>query len=187
MPGRVKTRLAVRLGMEGAAAVYTMFVRLLLHRLPTITDCELHLDMPTDAFAGSQVSVRMQGQGNIGERMYFALEQALGENRPVAAIIGSDAPTLPDSAIANLLNIDADIALGPAEDGGYWGIAARRTHPKMFEGVRWSTAHALEDTEAACRAAGLSVVRGDLWFDVDEPEDLDRVAGLLEKCGSVIL
>ena len=54
-------------------------------------------------------------------------------------ILGSDSPTLPASHIRRLLECDADIALGPAEDGGFWGIAARRIHPSMFDGVAWST------------------------------------------------
>jgi glycosyltransferase A (GT-A) superfamily protein (DUF2064 family) len=45
----------------------------------------------------------------------------------------------------------------------------------MFAGVVWSTPHVLEQTENSVRATGLSVERGDLWYDVDEPEDLARL------------
>ena len=45
----------------------------------------------------------------------------------------------------------------------------------MFARVVWSTPHVLEQTERAVRASGLSVERGDLWYDVDGPEDLARL------------
>jgi glycosyltransferase A (GT-A) superfamily protein (DUF2064 family) len=45
----------------------------------------------------------------------------------------------------------------------------------MFTDVEWSTSHVLEQTERAVRASGLSVERGDLWYDVDGPEDLARL------------
>ena len=90
-------------------------------------------------------------------------------------ILGSDSPTLPREHVQRLLNSTADVALGPCEDGGYYAIACRRLHPEMFAGVEWSTPHVLEQTERAARAAGLSVERGDLWYDVDGPEDLMRV------------
>jgi hypothetical protein len=71
-----------------------------------------------------------------------------------------------------LLNSDADVAFGPALDGGYYGIACREIRPLMFDGVRWSTADALHDTVRAVERCGLSHVLGPKWFDVDRPEDL---------------
>jgi glycosyltransferase A (GT-A) superfamily protein (DUF2064 family) len=67
------------------------------------------------------------------------------------------------------------VALGPCEDGGYYAISCRRTHPEMFRGVEWSSARALEQTEEAARRCGLSVERGLGWYDVDRIEDLRRL------------
>jgi glycosyltransferase A (GT-A) superfamily protein (DUF2064 family) len=91
-------------------------------------------------------------------------------------VLGSDSPTLPRAHIERLLASSADVVLGPCEDGGYYAIACRRIDPRMFAGVGWSTPYALEQTERAVRACGLSVERGDLWYDVDGPEDLARLA-----------
>jgi glycosyltransferase A (GT-A) superfamily protein (DUF2064 family) len=90
-------------------------------------------------------------------------------------VLGSDSPTLPRGHIQRLLDSKADVALGPCEDGGYYAIACRRVHAEMFTDVEWSTSHVLEQTERAVRASGLSVERGDLWYDVDGPEDLARL------------
>ena len=91
-------------------------------------------------------------------------------------ILGSDAPSLPLSHLQQLMATPGDVVLGPAEDGGYWAILARRTDARMFEGVEWSTPRALEQTVAACRRCGLSVSLGPEWFDIDEPADLRRLA-----------
>jgi glycosyltransferase A (GT-A) superfamily protein (DUF2064 family) len=103
--------------------------------------------------------------------------------RVPALLLGSDSPTVPDAHIAAMLDASADITLAPADDGGYWAIAARRTHPAMFAGVRWSTEHTLADTVAACQAAGLTVALGPAWFDVDEARDLVRIAEFLAQKG----
>jgi glycosyltransferase A (GT-A) superfamily protein (DUF2064 family) len=46
----------------------------------------------------------------------------------------------------------------------------------MFDGVEWSSGRELDQTAAACRACGLSVALGPVWWDVDTPQDLDRLA-----------
>ena len=60
-------------------------------------------------------------------------------------------PTVPIPFLEQLLSAPEDIALGPAEDGGYYAISARRTHADMFAHVEWSTARAREQTVTACR------------------------------------
>jgi hypothetical protein len=60
------------------------------------------------------------------------------------------------------------VVLGPAEDGGYWLIGLKRTRPipaGLFQGVRWSSPHALTDTRA-------SLPR---WFSVALLETLEDV------------
>jgi len=61
------------------------------------------------------------------------------------------------------------------DDGGFYAIACRRIAPAMFEGVAWSTSNTLRDTVGALTYCGLSVELGPAWFDVDTPEDLQRL------------
>ncbi|MBM3763831.1 MAG: GNAT family N-acetyltransferase [Acidobacteria bacterium] len=175
--GRVKTRLAVSVGPETAARLYESMVARLLDRLigaGLAADIELHTDISTDAWKSFNVTRRLQVEGNLGDRMRSALSLKLAEGRPRAMILGGDVPTVPISHLEKLLALDADVALGPADDGGYYAIACRRTTEKMFDGVAWSTASALSDTKAACERAGLTVALGESWFDIDTPEDLAR-------------
>ena len=53
---------------------------------------------------------------------------------PKVVILGSDSPTLPEEHLRFLLNGDADVALGPTVDGGYYGIGCRRVAPSMSAG-----------------------------------------------------
>ena len=177
-PGRVKTRLAAAIGTPAAVVLHKLFVNTMLDRLPRFGEVELHLDTPTDDFSRENVSPALQSPGNLGDRMLYALAP-----RVPALLLGSDSPTVPDAHIAAMLDASADITLAPADDGGYWAIAARRTHPDMFTGVRWSTEHTLADTVAACQAAGLTVALGPAWFDVDEAPDLARIAEFLAQNG----
>jgi rSAM/selenodomain-associated transferase 1 len=167
--GRVKTRLIPLLGAEGAADLHRRLVRAALARLAAVGPVELHTDVATDAwpeFAGPRI---VQAEGDLGARMLAAL--ASGGH---VLIVGSDAPGVPDGYLNALLASTADIALGPTEDGGFYAIAARRTHPEMFAGVAWSSGSELRQTIQACERCGLTVQIGPRWFDIDTPEDLER-------------
>jgi uncharacterized protein len=178
--GRVKTRLAAAVGPEEAARLQEQMVSTLLQRLTADreglgADIELHTDTPTDAWISHSVTRQLQVHGDLGARMLHTLSSGLAAGKPVVLILGGDVPTVPMAHLRTLLAAREDVALGPAEDGGYYAIACRRTHPGMFAGVAWSTPDACEHTAAACRSAGLSVFLGPAWFDIDEPSDLDRI------------
>lgn len=85
-----------------------------------------------------------QGRGDLGAR----LARALAPHRHVA-VIGTDCPGLTRAHIAAAFAAlkRAPFALGPAEDGGFWLLAARsgRAAARAMTGVRWSSEHAAAD------------------------------------------
>jgi len=91
-------------------------------------------------------------------------------------IIGADIPEVTPAHIADGFRLLGrhDAVLGPAPDGGYWMIGLRRggraVPTGLFQGVRWSTSHALQDTVASL--APLHVGFGATLRDVDEAADL---------------
>jgi len=178
VPGRVKTRLAAAIGADRAAALHTAFVADTIEKLSGFTgiaDVELHTDTPTDAWRELDVARDLQAPGPLELKLLHTLERGLAAGRPLVMILGSDSPTLPRAHLERLLGSASDVALGPCDDGGYYAIACRRSDPAMFAEVEWSTHNVLEKTQHAARACGLSVERGDLWYDVDGPEDLARL------------
>jgi len=183
VPGRVRTRLAVTLSAEEAARLYEQIVSVSVQRLVEASirlssDVELHTDTSTDAWSGFAVTRRIQFDGDLGARMLHALREGLDAGRPRMLILGGDVPTVPISHLEALLRVEEDVALGPAEDGGYYAISCRKTHPEMFAGVAWSTDLGCAQTAAPCQSAGLSVAFGSPWFDIDETEDLERVSSI---------
>ncbi|MCW5983020.1 MAG: TIGR04282 family arsenosugar biosynthesis glycosyltransferase [Bryobacteraceae bacterium] len=178
IPGRVKTRLAPRLSPMQACGLHDAMVRDTLAMalgLAALADVQLHTDIPTDAWSGFEVPAFCQAEGDLGRKMLHAIAQALSGGHPRAVIVGSDAPGLPASHVVGLLDRDADVALGPCDDGGYYAICCRRAHPAMFDGVGWSGPDALAGTRRAAEACGLTVALGEPWYDIDAPADLDRL------------
>ena len=178
VPGCAKTRLTGALTANEAAMLHDAFVRdtlELLQPFAAIADLELHTDIETDAWRDLPVPRRLQHEGDLGLKMFKALEGALQIGRPRAWILGSDSPALPGDHLHELLRLDADVVLGPTEDGGYYAIGAHRTNREMFRNVRWSTVAVLEDTIKACIGSGLTTALGPVWFDVDELADLRKL------------
>ncbi len=175
-PGRVKTRLGV--DPARAAELHSLFVRQTLAMLQSLrgeADVELSTDEPTEAWREFPVARSVQSPGQLGDRIYAALERALAAGRPKAVILGSDSPGLPAGHLRALLASSADVCVGPVDDGGFYAIACGRIAPAMFEGVQWSTSVTLSDTLRALEDCGLTVEVGPAWFDVDRPEDLTRL------------
>ena len=175
--GHVKTRLIPRLGAEEARSWYERLVRTGLAHLAKVAPVVLMTDRPTEAWPEFRGPRELQGPGDLGMRMLAALERHLVTSHPVM-IVGGDVPPPPRASLQDLLASPADVTLGPAVDGGFYAISCRRTTPSMFKGVVWSSGQERVQTERACRRAGLSVVLGPPWFDVDTPEDLERARRL---------
>ena len=109
--------------------------------------------------------------------MARALEFALAEGSP-GLLIGSDCPALTPEylreAAAALVN-GYDAVIGPAEDGGYVLIGLARVHSSLFERIRWGGPDVLEDTRARFGALGWRCRELDTLWDIDRPEDLERL------------
>ena len=67
-------------------------------------------------------------------------------------------------------------ALRPADDGGFYAISARRTHPGMFDLVAWSQPSTMAaDDCRLLRVVDFTVEVGSALVRLDGPSDLDRL------------
>jgi uncharacterized protein len=181
-PGHVKTRLAVAIGNQAAAALAS---RMLGHALeqaraagigalelccaPDMRDSRL---MRAAGEVGAQLSE--QGEGDLGQRMARAAERALHDVDAVL-VIGTDCPALDAARLreaARRLMQDYDAVFFPALDGGYVLIGLRRLDPALFEGIPWSTGSVMAETRSRLRALGYRWWEGPPLQDIDEPADL---------------
>jgi uncharacterized protein len=177
VPGRVKTRLLTVLTPDLAAELHSAFVLDMVERLRQIDDAdfELHTDTCSDAWKSLGVTRKVQISGDLGLKMVHALQQGLDAGASSVMVVGSDVPTVPIGHVRLVLDSPRDISLGPAFDGGFYAISARRTHEKMFESVPWSHRETLGRTVEAMQRCGLSFELGQGWYDVDEPADLEEL------------
>ncbi len=182
LAGRVKTRLADRLSPEQAARFHGECVRATWERFAAMSgiDAFLYCDRCWPAFeelAGRERFRIQRGRG-LGGRMRCCLDEMHGQGYGCAVIVGSDAPTLPAGQVREALDglCRVEVVLGPATDGGFTLIAATRTAPEMFAGVRWSRDDTLSSCVRAVEAARLSVATTRTTaYDVDTPADLERL------------
>ena len=163
VPGQAKTRLIPRLGAWGAARLQARLTRhaLATARAARCGPVELH-------------STKKQRGKDLGERMYHALANAA---RP-AIIIGTDCPELRPGDLRRamrLLKGGYDAVLAPAEDGGYALIGMRRVSPLFFANIAWGTGSVYAETARRLTAAGWRWRALRTVWDVDRPEDLQRL------------
>jgi rSAM/selenodomain-associated transferase 1 len=123
------------------------------------------------------VSLHPQGEGDLGARMQRAFESALALS-PRAILVGSDIPALSPRYLRDAdqaLGRGDDAAIGPAEDGGYVLIGLSRCDPELFRDIPWGRPEVLAETRR--RLAALSWRSSELpvLWDVDRPEDLERL------------
>lgn len=182
--GEVKTRLAERLDAQARATLYAAFLADTLRQLARLRAVSRAIVYtPADeaawfrTLAGPEMRLIPQREGSLGPRVVGAFEDLFGVADCVM-LTGSDSPNLPAAYLeqgARALEQGEDVVLGPADDGGYYCIGLTRPAPHLFDQVEWSTARTFEQTAAAAQAHGLRVHRLPTWYDVDWPQDLDRL------------
>lgn len=190
-----KTRLAAEIGREAADAFYRLALEAVeesvagfLAAHPDWTACWAVAEAEGTADPRwRRFGARHTGEGGLGRRMaqvYDALRQAHGR----ALLIGTDSPQLTpghlESAAAALAQ--ADVILGPAEDGGFWLVGGRRRIPtNVWQVPRYGTAQAMADFEGSLSAAGLGMPeRLTRLQDVDEAGDLAGLAASMPAAPS---
>lgn len=158
MRGAVKTRLAADIGKDGALAFYRRTLHDVLWRLGRDPRWQTWLAVTPDSAVRDAAlwppvdRIRRigQGRGDLGARMARPFRTL--PPGPVV-IVGSDIPDVSPDHIRDAFAAlgGNDMVFGPAADGGYWLVGARRTPMvphRLFANVRWSTGHALSDTLA---------------------------------------
>ncbi len=186
-PGVGKSRLAASLGVERTFLLASAFAQDTLRLAASGSGWRpLAAYTPDDGMAeaeafGGGIEAVPQAAGDLGTRIAGALDAGLRVG-PRAVLIGSDTPDLPHEIIERAFAAldDADAVIGPAEDGGFYLVGVRSTHPDMFAGVEWSTDTVFERTVSNLRRLGWRVAVLDEWGDVDDLASLFALARRLD-------
>ncbi len=184
--GQVKTRLIPALGPQGArdlaqklleetgALVGTVEGIARLVAVSPATRLEMVRPLVPASFR-----LIPQTEGDLGVRLAHVFRELFAEGFDGVIVLGADHPALPkaylEQAVAALHAKTTQVVLGPTEDGGYYLIGLTQPRPELFQSIPWGSAQVFEATLQRANRRGLSVHRLPHWFDVDRPEDLDRM------------
>jgi rSAM/selenodomain-associated transferase 1 len=183
VPGAAKTRLIPALGPEGAARLHAdlmdhALAQAVRARLgPVELWCAPDCAHPffTDCARKHGVTLCEQPPGDLGAKMLFAFEQAHGP----LLLMGSDCPAITARDLADCaqaLAEGADAVFLPAEDGGYGLVGAARPMSQIFSGIDWGGESVMAQTRDRLARFGLKWREARTVWDVDRPEDVDRLA-----------
>ena len=179
--GQCKKRLASTIGDEAALEVHRDLATSLLKRVQAFPGakeiCVTHVTAEVERWAsdfGYELSVQVQG--DLGSRMFTALEKAVLNGAERAVLIGTDCPGIDLRYVLDAFSMlrESEIVLGPAEDGGYGLIGLTGSHAELFEGIQWGTDQVVEQTLSQAKQKYLDVgLLSEIW-DVDTELDWQR-------------
>jgi rSAM/selenodomain-associated transferase 1 len=188
--GRVKTRLCPPFTADEAVRFHRALVEDTLENLGNLErpflSRVLLLSRPllqaTDLDVPRGWTVGIQGPGDLGEKLSGFFGSAFQQHAQRVVVLGCDSPTLPLQVIDDVFERleRADVTLGPAADGGYYLIGARVYLPEIFRGISWGTGSVLRQTRDALDRLGFRCDVLVPWYDVDRPDDLDRLREEIE-------
>lgn len=190
--GKTKTRLARSIGDEPTAQLYSAFLTDLARRFmgqhydvywtytPPHVDYAAFIATLVPECVSSIHCFPQQG-ADLGERLLYAFQQLHAFGYQNVILIGSDSPHISRHIIASARAAldEADVVLGPSDDGGYYLIAMHQPHD-VFTGIPMSTSIVKQRTTELAERQSLTVRCIDPLFDIDELPDLLRLARLLE-------
>tara|TARA_Y100000768_G_scaffold367976_1_gene331529 strand:+ start:1102 stop:1707 length:606 start_codon:yes stop_codon:yes gene_type:complete len=149
--GKVKSRLAIKIGQKKALLIYSELVNKTASIVNSLS-VEVHLYYSdyieeNDNFNPSKVKKFIQKGNNLGDRIINALNISFKKFSPVV-IIGSDLWKLEISDIEDAFRIlkNKNIVIGPSTDGGYYLIGMNYLDTKIFENKNWGQESVLNDT-----------------------------------------
>jgi glycosyltransferase A (GT-A) superfamily protein (DUF2064 family) len=180
-PGRVKTRLCPPCTPRQAAGIAAAAFADTLDTVAALRVRRrvLVIDGPVPPWVPAAFGTRPQVDGPFADRLAAAFRPVEG---PVL-LVGMDTPQLHVGDLEHALELlhapECDAVLGPAADGGWWGLGVARRVDGLFRGVPMSAPDTGARQLARLRSKGLRTVLLDSKRDVDEFRDALLVAAMI--------
>ena len=149
--GKVKSRLALKIGKQKAFFVYSNLVNKTASIVNSLSS-DVHVYYSdyieeNDDFKSPKIKKFIQKGNNLGDRLINALSISFKNFSPVV-VIGSDLWKLEISDIENSFRIlkNKNVVIGPSTDGGYYLIGMNYLDTQIFENKNWGQESVLNDT-----------------------------------------
>jgi len=183
--GEVKQRLAREIGAKRALAVYRKLFRHTLRTVDAACTAQGGLRAVLSYFGpfpkrdiprGLNVIERAQLHATMTENLACLFESPRCRSRQGILVLGADHPTMHKADILDLVTMleRFPVAVGPAEDGGFWGLAARVSLANIISTIALGCPETRAQLMTKLKDAGLETGVGRSLFDVDVPADMER-------------
>lgn len=192
--GRVKTRMEGALGRHGALALHKALISYVFTNLSAANLCPVQVWVAADQGASSvdvahddlflslcnKKDILLQCEGDLGRRMSHAARHVL-QRSDYVVLVGADCASVDAAYLEQALQAlegGESIVIGPAQDGGYVLLGLRTVPECLFKDIAWGEASVLDATRQSLARAGLTWHELEPRWDVDRPEDLERLRDL---------
>jgi len=184
--GKVKQRLAKSVGDDTALKVYEELFEITLQQVKEVLalnplfsaslrylgerPCFKH----STSFNGF---IKPQLHKNMTLNLIEAINDPFKDGFGKTVLLGADHPTLCAKDIINLVSLLdlAPVAVGPTEDGGFWGIATTTPLDKhILDSVTMSTNQTFDTLMKTLKKNGLNCATGPVLWDIDHEADFYR-------------
>lgn len=187
-PGTTKTRLIPALGRWGAAALQQAMTQRIATQIKAL---QQSIPLTTEIrYVGGSLSkmkqwlgpgfdYRLQGSGDLGQRLARVVQDARSENIRYLVMAGADIPEINGTIFKNAFDLldSHSLVLGPTQDGGYYlmGLDLKtdvdRFKP-LFDDINWGSSAVLHQTVESARKSSLKTAFTGELRDLDRPEDI---------------
>lgn len=193
--GSVKSRLALAIGYRNALEIYNDLVYKtynIVKHLPFDKQVSYSASVDKNDIWESDIFSKTQQKGkDIGDRMFYAFNNAFEAGYENVVLIGSDIINLTSGIIFDAFNLlqQSDLVLGPAKDGGYYLIGLKQPVKQLFENKDWGTNKVFIQTLKVSVDFDLTLRLTPELADLDriedfqylEPEDRRKYIDIIEK------
>jgi len=176
--GKVKTRLAASVGDQIALDIYNFLLNH-THKITQNLSCEKAVYYSdkvdyNDMWKENEYQKYQQKGAGLGERMQHAFTNSFKNGYKKVVIIGSDIFELHSYHIDEAFKkLDTnDVVVGPAKDGGYYLLATKILHPKLFKNKNWGTTTVLKNTMQNLSKVNVHLLEE--LNDIDIIEDIEN-------------
>lgn len=181
--GKVKTRLASTTNSKFAVNIYRAISENIFCELDKLDeDIDVLVFYSTidnvekiTSWVGRQFHYKAQTGLDLGEKMSNAFESTFSQNFLSSIIIGSDVPDITSSIIMDAFNNleNNDVVISPSDDGGYSLLGLKNMHKELFQNIRWSSKHVLNETLKTINDMKLKLSLLESLNDIDTEEELN--------------
>jgi len=181
--GHAKTRLAGILPADAVVDLYRCLIEDTLELARSVSTEALAIVCPTSDVAELATwlpaieIVGQQGDG-LAAGLVSAFRTFIGRGYRRVVALDGDSPHLSPDTLENAFRLfdRADVVVGPTMDGGYYLVGSATSQVDLFDTQRIGTGSAFDSLMANARGLGLRVALTETYYDVDEAEDLTRLA-----------